>query len=622
MSAIFGIGIKDSSLDRSLVREAVRLMGNALAAEPDQAMEFTETGPWIYGALYPSGHRGEPMTVGSGPPGVHMVVQGQVYIEPQEKARIIAAWPDAAGCSGNALLPYLYRHYGDRFPERITGWFNLFLFDEKTKRPLICNDRLGMLPLYFYEDKRVFIFGSGIEAVAASGLLKKTVFDPVTMAEYLLFHYPVSEHTFFKGVSKLPPASIRDPDDAAVLTTYWTPASLIGSNPLPEKESVELISQALSETIRKPFGEGTRTVAATLTGGFDGRLILSHLLDDYSDRLEVFSFGAAHSPDITIPAAIAEKELFRFTPVILDKRYIEEDFSTNAAQTVILSGGLRSFRRTHYLYAIKKMSAKAEVFISGNFGDEVIKFARILPSAVISQSLISLLNSGFSSKYILSDQAARYFSDAGIFKAQIREELISRIESVEKKVEGYQLPAHRYHHLKYTLVAPGFFGNEMASYGNYMQNFPPFLDHDFLKAFHSTVYAGIYHPFNANRLEHKEMATRLYADLIRIGHKDLLKYNTDRGYSMKATENIIGRISILLKKFTSKYYKTPDNYYLTDAEKYYPVIDEKDLHWAHGVRISEIFTSYRSNLNNTEKDLIQSLVYWIRYISTKLNPQF
>ncbi len=92
---------------------------------------------------------------------------------------------------------------------------------------------------------------------------------------------------------------------------------------------------------------------------------------------------------------IAKKEGFSYTPFILNQDYIRNSFLDSALKTIQYSNGMRSYRRSHYIYAMQQLELDSGIFISGNFGDEMFKFAKFFPSEVISKEFISLAESGF-----------------------------------------------------------------------------------------------------------------------------------------------------------------------------------------------------------------------------------
>jgi asparagine synthetase B (glutamine-hydrolysing) len=614
MAGICGIFQIKPSAEKQVVFSALNNMMDKLAADITQLKESSSIDNWHIGSVMPVSAETHENFFHTPALSMHCIVDGQVFVSDTEKHLVGQKFPHAILKNDNDYIPWLYSFYKVDFVKHLTGWFNIFIYDKANETALLCNDRLGLLPLYFYESDQVVVFASKIECILASGLMNQIEFDTVTLAEHLLFNYPISDHTFIRNISTIPSATQTRIAGSIIRTTYWSPGDLICDAPLSKTKSLDLIDEALSEALRKPFEKARKPVCATLTGGFDGRLVLSCLLDQYRDRLRVFSFGAASSPDITIPQKIASKEGFSYEPIILDREYMEKSFIDNASATIILSGGIRSYRRSHYLYAMQKISGRSEIVISGNFGDEIIKFAQVLPSEVISKALISLVQSGFSNIPDLVKTAESLLQLENSRFSSFSEELNSRLELIASEVGSYDNLSHKFHHLKFTRIASKFFGNELSSYNDYVQSFSPFLDTDFLKAFHMTSYAGIYYPFSGNKLEHKEMASSLYAELIRRNKKSLLSYQTDRGYKISALTNPLGQLEVLLKKFLIKKSKAGDPYYLENSETTFRSFME-NYRFVNKTKNSQyILVPVEENMGNSLKDRLYSLNYWICHI--------
>ncbi len=544
---------------------------------------------------------------------IYCVIDGLIFIEDSEKRLIQEKYNLTSKLNDIEYIPYLYLHYKADYVKHIGGWFNIFLHEFKNETSVLSNDRLGLLPLYYYESDTVFIFASKIEGILASGLMPKIDFDVVSMAEHLLFNYPVSSNTFIKGISTLPAATQFTFSGAVSKFVYWSPAELISSTPLSKSKSIDLIDESLRCETNKPFKNSNGLIGATLTGGWDGRLALAYMLPEYRERLRVFSFGSEFSPDVTIPMEIAGKENFTYDPIILNQEYINNSFLDSAEKTILYSNGMRSYRRSHYIYAAQQLASTTGIFVSGNFGDEVFKFSQILPCEVITKELISLVQSGFTKRTeLISENNSlnlAFFNDTSI-----KDELFARLDHLEKEVAGYSTISEKFHHLKHTCIAAKYFGTEINSYNDFIGNFSPFLDIDFLTAFSQTSYSGIYYPFNGNKLKHKEMSSMLYAELIKRNSKSLLYYSTDRGFSMADMMNPLGRLSVLYKKKFKKKLQGKDPYFLEKADS---------LFQATYLGTNYIKTKPNTNhqvffnleFSNTKlRDKVISLNYWIEYI--------
>ena len=62
--------------------------------------------------------------------------------------------------SDTEVLLTAYQEYGENFCERLEGMWSFVIVDKEKNSFLLSNDRFGEKPLYYYKDKKSFIFAS------------------------------------------------------------------------------------------------------------------------------------------------------------------------------------------------------------------------------------------------------------------------------------------------------------------------------------------------------------------------------------------------------------------------------------------------------------------------------
>jgi asparagine synthase (glutamine-hydrolysing) len=111
--------------------------------------------------------------------------------------------PDAA------FVLAAYTRFGRALPERLLGDFALALFDPARQELLLARDPMGIRPLHYWRSPGTFLFASTIKSLLAYPLVPVRPDDAV-VARFITGH--VSDdgcsHTFFHGVSTLPPAHV------------------------------------------------------------------------------------------------------------------------------------------------------------------------------------------------------------------------------------------------------------------------------------------------------------------------------------------------------------------------------------------------------------------------------
>ncbi len=92
----------------------------------------------------------------------------------------------------------MYEQYGDDFASRLKGAFTIAIWDQKERKLLLTNDRLGLYPLYYAQTVSGLIFASGVRALFADPELPRDT-DPIAIAQRS--HLVESSETLATGSS-------------------------------------------------------------------------------------------------------------------------------------------------------------------------------------------------------------------------------------------------------------------------------------------------------------------------------------------------------------------------------------------------------------------------------------
>ncbi len=494
--------------------------------------------------------------------GIDYVVEGSLYVADTDKLLLQNKYSLSGVLSETGYIPYLYDSFGIDFLHRLSGQYNVFVFIAKHDTAFLFNDRLGVLPLFYYEDGTVFIFASRLEALLKSGLISNPLFDTVSFAEHILFHYIISDHTYIKGISSLSHAALytlREKETKSVC--YWSVSDLLQVPLQHEMSDFDFLQSALQKAVERSVPQGDKPYNFTLTGGWDSRILLAYLLPHSRVRLRAYSFGAENSSDILVPAHIAQKEGFSYTPLVLDKEYLNQDFLTWAKQTIMLSGGSRNYKRTHYLYAASKMSTLSDSTLTGIFGDEVLKVGKPVSGEVLSPVMLDWLASDFDNEVVASALSRqRWLSGLSADTASLTEELLQRLKTLSHEYSGFTSLSEKYFAFRFTLNLRKYFGNEVNSYNDYLRAEMPFLDYNFLRSYAATGYAGFRYPFRKGSLLSKRRTTLLYYRLTAKSYPSLTEYDSSRGFSMHEALTPAGMYRIIKNKLLRQHRERMDGF--------------------------------------------------------------
>src|SRR4029077_109832 len=94
-------------------------------------------------------------------------------------------------------LLHLYEQHGDDFLAQVNGMFGFALWDSRRRRLLIGRDRLGVKPLYLWNDGKRLIFASEAKAIlSVPGI--PTGLDQSALMSYLSLGYVPAPQSIFR----------------------------------------------------------------------------------------------------------------------------------------------------------------------------------------------------------------------------------------------------------------------------------------------------------------------------------------------------------------------------------------------------------------------------------------
>ena len=109
--------------------------------------------------------------------------------------------------SDTEVIVHLYEQYGEKFVDYLNGQFAIALWDAKQKKLLLVRDRVGIHPLYYYQEHGKLFFASEIKAILAV-CQKIPALNVVALDQLMTFWSPVSPLTMFENIYEVSPGEI------------------------------------------------------------------------------------------------------------------------------------------------------------------------------------------------------------------------------------------------------------------------------------------------------------------------------------------------------------------------------------------------------------------------------
>ncbi len=218
-----------------------------------------------------------------------LVANGEIYNYRELRRELAAQGHRFKTESDCETLLHLYEAHGDAFLDRVNGMFAFALWDAPRKRLLIARDRLGVKPLYLWQDSRRLAFASEAKALFALPGIRAEV-DRLSLRSYLSLGYVPSPQSIFRGVRKLPPATLLTIEDGYIVERrYWrAPADVDRTR--SEAAWIGDVRARLEESVKSQMVSDV-PIGAFLSGGIDSSAVVA-FMTAHSDRpVKTYSIG-------------------------------------------------------------------------------------------------------------------------------------------------------------------------------------------------------------------------------------------------------------------------------------------------------------------------------------------
>ncbi|RMF06286.1 asparagine synthase (glutamine-hydrolyzing) [Candidatus Woesearchaeota archaeon] len=248
------------------------------------------------------------------------------------------------------------------------GMFAFAIWDRKKKELLLARDRLGIKPVYYYQDKGLLAFASEIKAILKYPGVKREL-NNEALAEYLTFQNILTDRTFFKGIKKLMPGHYMIwKNGRAETVQYWD--AEYSRTETDFGKAVKKYLRILDDAVKRHMISDV-PLGSYLSGGFDSGSVAFTSAKNSRSRISTFTGAFDEGPKYTeLPAArsVAEKIKAKRHEVIITK----DDFIPTLPILMYHldepTTGSGAFPQWH---VSKLVSEHVKVVLTGHGGDEL-----------------------------------------------------------------------------------------------------------------------------------------------------------------------------------------------------------------------------------------------------------
>ncbi len=200
---------------------------------------------------------------------VIMVADASIYNREELIGQLGLSAPDI---SNNELLMEAYLRWGIDCPKYMNGDFAFVVWDKD--QLIIVRDHLGVRPLYYYNDDKVFAFATDYRALLALPFLPIKISDR-RMYDLLINGTTVDkEYTWFEYINKILPAHVYQISQSSVsLKKYWAPASKNSLVFKTEEEYFKALYEVVNKAIEIRLASTDYKIGSEISGGLDSTVV-------------------------------------------------------------------------------------------------------------------------------------------------------------------------------------------------------------------------------------------------------------------------------------------------------------------------------------------------------------
>jgi asparagine synthase (glutamine-hydrolysing) len=217
------------------------------------------------------------------------VVNGEIYNHVALRGDLEARGHRFATRSDSEVIVHAYEEHGTDCVRRLNGIFAFAVWDNRRQKLVVARDPYGVKPLYWWTDGRRLAVASEVAALLATGLVSPAL-DRVALDHYLAWRFVPAPRTLFRGISKLPPASLLTADvDGVLVESYREPPGATFDDISAEDLTEELARQVTDAVERQTMSEVP--YGAFLSGGMDSAAIAAAMSARTGQPTNTFTIG-------------------------------------------------------------------------------------------------------------------------------------------------------------------------------------------------------------------------------------------------------------------------------------------------------------------------------------------
>lgn len=193
-------------------------------------------------------------------------------------------------CDTEVIL-HLYEEYGKNCVNYLEGMFAFAIYDKNLNCMLLAKDRMGQKPLFYYQNKNVFVFASELQSLIEHPEISKEI-NLQGIHDYLTLQYIPAPFTIYKNVFKLLPANILELDtnnNVLRCLEYWH-CSFDNKTNISYEDAKAELKYLLKDAVKKRLIADV-PLGSFLSGGIDSTITTGLMAELSETQITTFTIG-------------------------------------------------------------------------------------------------------------------------------------------------------------------------------------------------------------------------------------------------------------------------------------------------------------------------------------------
>jgi asparagine synthase (glutamine-hydrolysing) len=190
------------------------------------------------------------------------------------------------------VVVQLYAMYGAKCLHQLNGQFSFCIWNKKNKQLFLARDRVGIRPLFYWNQNNSFAFCSEIKGLFTLDAIDRTI-STESLAQVFTYWTTLSPNTSFENVYELPPGHYMTVNKQKIeIQQYWSLDFPVKPNQYSTtvSEAVDEFNYLLRDAVKIRLRADV-PVAAYLSGGLDSSVTTSLIKEINPEILNTFSIG-------------------------------------------------------------------------------------------------------------------------------------------------------------------------------------------------------------------------------------------------------------------------------------------------------------------------------------------